>query len=133
MSTKKFNKSTKTKLNALFQKYKAIKLVYLFGSRATGKSGKNSDYDFAVYIDPKKRDAAFDLLLTLMGQIPVILNTDKVDVVILNHLDSIILKYNIVRDGVVIYEVSKVRLDVELAIIGEYRDFRILESQYYKD
>ncbi len=70
-----------------------------------------------------------------MGHIPVILKTDKVDVVILNQLKSnIILKNNIIQEGVLIYESPGVkRIDIELAIIGEYRDFRIMESQYYKD
>lgn len=70
-----------------------------------------------------------------MGHIPVILKTDNVDVVILNQLKSnIILKNNIIQEGVLIYESPGVkRIDIEPAIIGEYRDFRIMESQYYKD
>lgn len=127
-------RTEKIKLQTLFKKYRAIKIVYLFGSKATGKAGPASDYDFAVYVDPKKIDDSFDILLTMMGQIPLILKTDRVDVVIINRLDSIFLKHNIVQEGIVIYEIPKInRIDVELAIIGEYRDFRIMESQYYKD
>jgi predicted nucleotidyltransferase len=128
-----FGREKLAKLRSLFRKHRAIQLVYLFGSRATGKSGPGSDYDFAVYVNPLKLTDSFDLLLSLMGQIPLILKTDKVDVVVLNDLDSILLKHNIVQDGEVLYEIPNVRLTVELAIIGEYRDFRIMEQQYYKD
>ncbi len=38
MAKTKLTPLTKSKLTALFKKYKAIKLVYLFGSRATGKA-----------------------------------------------------------------------------------------------
>ena len=130
---KNFTRQKLTKLRSLFRKYKSIQLVYLFGSRATGKSGPASDYDFAVYVNPKNQGESFDLLLTLMVQIPLILGTDKVDVVILNQLDSILLKHNIVQEGQVLFEIPSIRLTLELAIIGEYRDFRIMEQQYYKD
>jgi len=38
------------KLIAIFKGYSEVKLVYLFGSRASGKTGPLSDYDFAIYI-----------------------------------------------------------------------------------
>ncbi len=128
-----FSAAELKKLRSLFKKYRAIRIVYLFGSRATGTAGKGSDYDFAVYVNPKTIKHSFDLLLNLMGQIPLILKTDRVDVVILNNLENLILKNNIVTQGQVIYETTKRRFDIELAIIGEYRDFRIMERQYYKD
>lgn len=133
MSSRSISKARQIKLRALFRKLKAIEFVYLFGSRATATSGPSSDYDLAVFVDPRQRKSSFDLLLTLMGQVPLILKTDKVDVVILNQLDNILLKHNIIRDGQVIYDNSDNRSAVELAIIGEYRDFRLLERKYYRD
>jgi len=65
---KTFPKEKLTKLRSLFKKHRAIQLLYLFGSRATGKSGPASDYDFAVYVNPKKQTNSFDLLLSLLGK-----------------------------------------------------------------
>lgn len=39
----------------LFENYPEIKLVYLFGSQAEGKTGPMSDYDFAIYFDEKTK------------------------------------------------------------------------------
>jgi hypothetical protein len=120
-------------LKPFFRKYPLIKVAYLFGSQARGDAGPGSDIDIAVYLDTGDKKKATDILLELSGKLPLILNADKVDVVVLNLADNCILKNNIVTQGKVIYEVPKYRLDLETRIVGEYRDFRILEGQYYKD
>lgn len=123
----------KSKLRRIFRGNPAIKVVYLFGSQARGDADAASDFDFAVFVDPKKKKKAFDILLELNSSIALTLRTDRCDVVLINLLDNIILKNNIVNQGVVLYEVPGYRLNLELAIVGEYRDFRILEKQYYPD
>ena len=120
-------------LRALFKGISSIKIVYLFGSMARRDNGPMSDFDFAVYLDSKKSSQFFDVLLTLMAKIPLLLGTDKVDVVIINAIDNLILKHNIIMEGEVLYEVPGYRINAELAILGEYRDFRILERQYYPE
>jgi len=52
------------KLNNIFGKYPDLKLVYLFGSQVSGKTGPLSDYDFAFYIKGDKKKA-YILLLRL--------------------------------------------------------------------
>lgn len=123
----------KKSLSTLFKRFPEIQLVYLFGSRARGDAVQASDHDFAIYVDPKKKKRAFDILLELSAKIGSILKSDNYDVVIINLTNNIIMKNNIVNQGVVIYEKPGVRLDLELAIVGEYRDFRILERQYFPD
>jgi len=129
----KLSKAKLTALKKLFKKYPLIKVVYLFGSQARGDSDALSDYDFAVYVDPTQKKKAFDILLKLSSEIGSVLHTDNYDVVVINLIDNLILKNNIVNQGVVLYEVSGYRINLEVSIVGEYRDFRILESQYYPD
>jgi Nucleotidyltransferase domain. len=42
-------------VKSLFMLYPEIKVVYFFSSRAVGKGGPLSDYDFAIYLDEKNR------------------------------------------------------------------------------
>ena len=116
-----------------FKSVPLIKLVYLFGSHARGSADKFSDFDFAIYVDTLDRELASDLLLKMLAKIPLILSTDKVDVVMLNLIDNLILKNNIIMEGKLIFEVPGYRLNYELPTLGEYRDFRIMEKQYYSD
>ena len=122
-----------SRLKKFFKSRPEIKVVYLFGSQATGQASALSDFDFAVYLDPKFKDNAFDMLIELSGRIPLLIGTDRVDVVIINSIDNLILKNSIISQGIVLYEVPGYRLDLEISIAGEYRDFRILERQYYPD
>jgi len=120
----------KIKLTKLFRKYPAIKLAYLFGSRADGSSGPMSDYDFGFYLkemDPKKR---FDLKLRVMADLGKMLQTDAVDVVILNDTYNTELKYNIVHDGKLLYSQGSFQLEVEPKILNEYFDFRFTMQKY---
>src|SRR3989344_9118118 len=91
-------------LTPIFESYPEIKLVYLFGSRATGKAGPLSDYDFAVYIDEKDPIKRFDIRLGLMGKISSKLKRDDVDVAVLNDIKGPELKFNIIKDGIIIFE-----------------------------
>lgn len=42
-------------LENIFKLSPQVKLVYFFGSKATGKSGPLSDYDFAIFLDGLRR------------------------------------------------------------------------------
>jgi len=114
------------KLSDIFKLYPAIKLVYLFGSRASGKIGPLSDYDFAFYLDEKDAQKRFDIRLELIGKISMALKTNDVDVCILNDIDAPELKYNIIKDGVLIFEKEPYKLLVEPLILNEYFDFRLI-------
>jgi predicted nucleotidyltransferase len=113
------------KLLPIFKKYKEIKLVYLFGSQATGQAGPLSDYDFAIYLDEKDKKKIFDIKLELLASISRALQTDKVDIVVLNTVDAPELKYNIIKEGKAIFERDSFKLSVEPRIMNEYFDFKM--------
>jgi predicted nucleotidyltransferase len=113
------------KLLPIFKKYKEIKLVYLFGSQATGKAGPLSDYDFAIYLDEKDKKKIFNIKLELLASISQALQTDKVDIVVLNAVDAPELKYNIIKEGKLIFERESFKLVVEPRILNEYFDFKM--------
>ena len=117
-------------LKKLFQAKLQIKLVYLFGSQVSQKTGSLSDYDFAFYLEEKNRKKLFDLKLDLISGLSRILKTDKVDVVILNEAESPELKYNIIKEGKLIYETEPYRLLVEPRILNDYFDFHYLLLRY---
>ncbi len=93
--------------------YEEIKLVYFFGSKAEGKGGVLSDFDFAFYIDEKDHKKLYELKLSLIGRLSLLLNTDKVDVVILNLIDSPEMKYNIIKNGKLILERGPFKVLIE--------------------
>jgi uncharacterized protein len=111
------------RLISVFNLYPQIKLVYVFGSMATGKAGPLSDYDFAVYLDEKNATERFNLRLTLMGELSQILDTDKIDLCILNDIEGPELKYNMIKEGKLIFEKEPFKVLVEPRILNEYFDF----------
>ncbi len=117
------------KLNNIFGKYPDLKLVYLFGSQVSGKTGPLSDYDFAFYIKGDKKKAYYTSF-KIEGEISKVLSTDTSDTVILNHTDSPELKYSIIKDGKIFYEVEPYKLLTEPKILNEYFDFRYLLRKY---
>lgn len=117
-------------ISALFKLYPEIKLVYLFGSQAASKQGLLSDYDFAIYLDEKDKKRMLDIKLELMDKIGRTLKTDKVDIVILNIIESPEIKYNIIKDGKLIFEKEPFKVIVEPKILNEYFDFHSLLLKY---
>lgn len=111
------------KLKRLFEGYSEIKLVYLFGSKAEAKSGPLSDYDFAFYFDEKQCKKMLELKFILIDKISRILKTDKVDIAVLNLLESPELKYNIIKNGKLILEHEPFKVFIEPRILNEYFDF----------
>lgn len=118
------------KLKKIFKLYPEIKLVYLFGSQAKGKIGPLSDYDFAVYLEEKDAKKMFEIKLKLMNKLSRLLKTDKVDVTILNTVESPELKYNIIKGGKLIFEKEPYKIILEPKILSEYFDFKSLLSKY---
>ena len=116
----------KERLLPIFQEHPEIKLIYFFGSKATGESGPLSDYDFGIYTGERKTDKVFDLKFSLQDKISRALGTDKVDIVMMDIAQSPELKYGIIKDGELIYEKEPYRVLVEPKILNEYFDFHSL-------
>lgn len=111
------------KIIAILKRYPAVKLGYLFGSRATGTNGPLSDYDFALYLEERDEAAMFDMKIRIQTDLAQTLGTDRVDVVILNLAQSPELKYAVIAEGTLLYEVVPFRMLVEPRILNEYFDF----------
>ena len=85
-----------------------LKMLVLFGSRATGEIHANSDWDFATLYDEEIRKALitnpFDWfeVPTIISQLLEIPD-NKVDVVELSDYSTIIAHF-IARDGILLYE-----------------------------
>jgi len=114
---------TKERILPIFKDYPEIKLVYFFGSKSKGEGGPLSDYDFAVYTGEKEINKVFNLKFSLQDKIGRVLGTDKIDIVMLDITEGSEIKYNIIKDGFLIYEVSPYKLLVEPRILNEYFDF----------
>ncbi len=123
------------KIESIFGVFSEIKLVYFFGSAASETAGPTSDYDFAVYFDlrpdkDKDREIMFEIKFKLMDRLSRALNTDKIDVVILNLTESSEFKYEVIKSGKLIYEKEPFLVVVEPKILNEYFDFRYFLKKY---
>lgn len=124
------NKEELKNLSSIFQSYPEIKLVYFFGSRATKKEGPLSDYDFAFYLNGVTKKKMLDLKLVLINKIGRLFKTDEIDIVILNLAESPELKYQIIKEGKIIFEKEPFKLLAEPKILNEYFDFHKILSRY---
>jgi len=118
------------KLNSIFRAYPEIKLVYFFGSRASGKESPLSDYDFALYLDTKDKKRMYEIKIDIIVKIGRLLKTDRIDVVVLNLTDNPDLKYMIVKEGRLIYEKEPFKVLVEPRIFNEYFDFHKMLAKH---
>ncbi|MEA5618712.1 nucleotidyltransferase domain-containing protein [Cronbergia sp. UHCC 0137] len=91
------------------EKIPYLKMLVLFGSRATGNITVNSDWDFAVLYDEEKyslyiqdNPLASFTIPGILGEIFKI-NSDKIDIVELNHCSKLIAHF-VARDGIAVYE-----------------------------
>lgn len=132
MVERTFDESRRRSVGALAEQYPAIKLVYLFGSRARGETGPTSDYDFAVYIDDAG-PAALDAYLSFVARLPKAVQSENIDVVPLRTADRPELCYRIISEGLLVYEVSPYRLIVEPKIVTEYFDFKLSQTTHFAE
>lgn len=118
------------KLTAIFNSRPEIKLVYFFGSKASGSDGPLSDYDFAVFLSEKNKLKRFDIKFELMKELSRTLGTDAVDVAILNDTESPEFKYGVIKEGKLIFEREPYRVLIEPQILNEYFDFMQIIRRY---
>ena len=99
-----------------------LRLLVLFGSRATGTATKQSDWDLAFLADGSTPSAWGDL--ALYGSLASVLgiSSDRIDLVSLDHCSST-LGYLIARDGKVLYEAEpNLFLKFQLKVWKVYAD-----------
>jgi len=110
------------------EKLNDILAVYLFGSRAQGKSHAQSDYDYAVLTksngNQKGGDLYFSLYDILSAISPRTFQNDVVDIVFLKDV-GLELCFHVIQYGKVILDRgTDERLNFEALIILRYCDYR---------
>ena len=98
----------------------AVLLVYLFGSRASGRAGPGSDYDLGVLLDRREDSPAERARLS--HELVVILGTSALDVVFLDQAPPE-LAFAVIQ-GQLIYERDlATRVEYEAYVMGRYYDY----------
>ena len=125
-------KLTKQQLSRIAKKYK-INTFYIFGSQATGKAGKLSDYDFAVLLDYKVLAEKYgDYQIKIISELLRLIKTDHIDLVILNDEKTpLLLKYNVIKTGKILFEKNKnKRVNLEVNILRRWLDWQYFEKMW---
>jgi len=124
---------------AEFCRHRGIKLAVLFGSRAQGKAGPDSDWDIALLLEkhflPGQDREMSKTKRVLLRDLCAFLETSQVDMVILN-LASSVLKYQVARTGRPLYQKNNSSF-AEFASLAlrQHEDARLfyeLEKAYLK-
>jgi predicted nucleotidyltransferase len=119
------NKLDKLKdiLSQVLSRSQDVLFAYLFGSHITGIITESSDMDIAVYLDKKHAD--IEDYLSLHSALTRALKTDKIDLVILNNANNLILLDSIVRHGILVIDREKDRREeFELHVLHSAIDFK---------
>ncbi|HEX6384767.1 MAG TPA: nucleotidyltransferase domain-containing protein [Anaerolineae bacterium] len=107
-----------------FATFENVVLAYLFGSHARGQAGPHSDVDVAVLLEEQlSSDARFNKRLQIITDLMDLLQTDKVDVVVLNEA-PLALSYRVLRDGLLLHCASEdTRIMYTAETLTRYLDF----------
>ena len=116
-------------LIAQIEKDKDIVALYVFGSMATGHLKPLSDLDFGILVSGKlDKQKRFDKHLDLIGRFNQVLQTDEVDLVMMNDA-PMRFSHNIIKSGKLLYCSNRTELSNFIEkTIKLYLDFR-----YFRD
>ena len=110
----------KDELSAILPGFEGVSLVYVFGSQVEGRLGPMSDYDLAVLVD-RTADGR-RIQAHLAHELARALQTDRIDVVLLNRA-PVELAYAIIAQGQVLYERdTSTRVEYEANVMSRYGD-----------
>lgn len=112
-----------------FARQPVVKYAYLFGSLAAGTTGPLSDVDLAVSLDG--RVDAFTTRLKLSEALAKELKSEGFDLVVLNDA-PLVLKYEVIKNGIVLKEDRPRRVMFETAVLQEYLDTAYLRRVHYQ-
>lgn len=103
-----------------------VSFAYLFGTLSKGQGTPLSDVDIAVFLSSSAKKA--ENKLEILGDLSDHLNTDEVDLVVLNTT-SLPLRMRVLKSGKVIADNNPFkRHDFESLTIRQYLDFAIKEK-----
>jgi predicted nucleotidyltransferase len=110
-------------LKEFFSKKEDVVFAYLFGSIAYNNYNSKSDIDVAVFLENKEDKDLFDERINLIVELEKKFKRD-VDVVILNSVKDVFLRYVIFREGILLFRKDEEqRINFELRAMREYFDF----------
>lgn len=116
------------RLSTVWQEFEDVKIVYLFGSYATGEERPASDIDIAVFAP----QLTLDGYLKLWAKVTGFLGTEKIDLVTLSDKPAT-FRYQVIKEGKVIYCRDEDLLnDFELKTWQAYMDSKHLRRIYLK-
>lgn len=117
-------------LSGLFESDPDVVAAYLFGSQARGTPGPLSDVDLAVWLDPAmSRDDRWAKMLALMGEAGHQLETNEVQVVVLNDVPPLLVQ-RALQDGVRLADNDPLRrVGLETRALNEYMDLEPLRKE----
>jgi predicted nucleotidyltransferase len=108
----------------------AVQLAYVFGSSASGKKGPLSDIDIAVLFT---ETPAPESVYQLAHQLSVCLETDRIDLIVLNRA-PVELRYAAIASGILVFEVdTSTRVDFEAQTLSFYGDYLPVLRQQRRD
>lgn len=106
-------------IQTFLQAKRPVLFAYLFGSYARQEETSLSDIDIAVYLQCKQD--FFTVRLQLIESLSRALKSDAIDLIVLNEA-SIVLKYEVIREGTIIKENKSKRVLFETKALREYLD-----------
>ena len=107
-----------------------VLFAYLFGSLAKAKPQPLSDVDIAVYLNSGSH--IVESKLAILGKLIDILQTDEIDLVVLNNAD-LPLVINILKNKKLIVDKSQFSRHIfESLMMRKYFDFSVFESAQLK-
>lgn len=110
-----------------------VEYGYLFGSLAAGNAIASSDVDIAVSFSrrlsrQRQEKLKFQLITDLERT-----TGRQVDLVVLNSLQNLLLKFTIISEGKLVYSrFEDLRVDFENRVMREYFDFKPFLDEYNK-
>ena len=112
------------------QSHRNVLFAYLFGSLAKGDPAPLSDVDIAVFLKQGVHNAKNKL--EILGRLIDILETDEIDLVVLNS-DDLPLVANILKNKKILVDKQPfVRHKFESLVMRKYFDFSIQEAAILK-
>ncbi len=119
------------KLETYFASQPSAALAYVFGSQVRGKAGPLSDLDVAVLLvgDPTPAECT-DRRLDFIGDLMRLLQTNDVDVVVLN-VAPLALRYAVIRGGRLVFARRRQEaIEFQVQTMSRYFDFRPILERY---
>jgi uncharacterized protein len=115
-------KTVTIELAGIFREAGDVEFAYIFGSMARGEEFPMSDLDIAVYM---KKPLSLDRELALHSRICREIKSNDVDLLVLNKAKNLILIEEIIKNGIIVFDVNPpLRDSFELRILHDAIDFR---------